>query len=213
MRGDLDPGPVERLLERLDSCVVDPRGQEERCEVLARRELDVLVAEVGHDAGKLEQWGAAEHVRVERDLHGLLLRVVSLGRFAAATSTSGSGSWRRWRARARPARGDDLGPRVEADALRAVNVLVAEQRVLPPAEGVVRHRHRDRHVDADHADVDAALESSGRLAAVGEDRRPVAIRIGVHQRDRLVDRVGAYDGEHRAEDLLGVDVHHGQPRR
>src|SRR6266545_4036064 len=50
----------------------------------------------------------------------------------------------------RPADGDGLGAGVEADALRAVDVGVPEQRVLPPSEGVEGHRHRDRDVDADH---------------------------------------------------------------
>src|SRR6266581_5467760 len=95
----------------------------------------------------------------------------------------------------RPAGGDDLGPGVERHAFRAVDVLVAEQRVLPPAEGVVGHRHRDRHVDADHAHVHPPLEPPRRLAAGGEDRRAVAVRVGVDQRDRLVHGVGA---QHRA---------------
>src|SRR3954468_23500476 len=50
----------------------------------------------------------------------------------------------------RPTTGDRLGLGVEADSFRPVDVGVAEQRVLPSAEGVEGHRHRDRHVDADH---------------------------------------------------------------
>ena len=55
------------------------------------------------------------------------------------------------RARVRPARRDDLAARVELHALGAVHVQVAEERRLPAAERVVRDRHRDGHVDADHA--------------------------------------------------------------
>src|SRR3954453_18623288 len=66
-----------------------------------------------------------------------------------------------------PAGGDEFGAGVEGDAFGAVDVLVAEQGVFPAAEGVEGHRDRDRHVDADHADVDAALEPAGGAAAVG----------------------------------------------
>ena len=96
----------------------------------------------------------------------------------------------------------DLRPRVEAHALGAVDVVVAEQRVLPAAEAVEGHRHRDRDVDADHADLDPALELARRLAARGEDRRAVGIGAGVDQLDRLVQRAHAHDGEDRAEDLV-----------
>src|SRR5215211_5060064 len=57
-----------------------------------------------------------------------------------------------------PAAGDRLAAGVEPDPFGAVDVMVAEQRVLPPAERVEGHRDRDGDVDADHPDVDAALE-------------------------------------------------------
>ena len=105
-----------------------------------------------------------------------------------------------------PAGRDDLGARVEADALGAVDVVVAEQRLLPAAEGVEGHRHRDRDVDADHADLDLALEVARGLAGGGEDRDAVGVGVAVDQLDRLVERVDAHDGQHRAEDLVGVDA-------
>src|SRR3954464_4618097 len=70
-----------------------------------------------------------------------------------------------------PARGYDLAARVELHALGAVDVVVAEQRVLPAAEAVEAHRHGDRDVDADHADLDAAPELARRVSGAGEDRR------------------------------------------
>src|SRR5204862_7280548 len=75
--------------------------------------------------------------------------------------------------RVRPARGDDLAAGVEVDPLRAVDVRVAEEGVLPAVERVVRDRHRDRDVDADHPGLRLELElarapsieSEGRLSA------------------------------------------------
>src|SRR5664279_482843 len=80
-----------------------------------------------------------------------------------------------------PAGGDDLVAGVEVEALGAVGVGVPEKRGLPAAEGVITDRHRNRHVDADHADLDLILVSAGGPAVVGEDRGAVAIGVGGHQ--------------------------------
>src|SRR3954467_10511747 len=76
-----------------------------------------------------------------------------------------------------PAARDRLAPRVEAHALRPVDVVVAEQRVLPAPERVERHRHRDPDVDADHPHLHLALEDARRLAAGGEDRGTVGVGV------------------------------------
>ena len=81
------------------------------------------------------------------------------------------------------------------------------RRRLPAAEAVVADRDRDGHVDADHADLHLVLEPAGGAAVVGEDRGAVAVRVGVDQVQALVVAVDADDGQHRAEDLLGVDAH------
>src|ERR1700738_5496828 len=57
-----------------------------------------------------------------------------------------------------PARGDGLGLGIEADRIRAVLVEIAEAGFLPAAKRVIGDRHRDRHVDADHADIDLGGE-------------------------------------------------------
>src|SRR5438874_11187627 len=69
----------------------------------------------------------------------------------------------------RPARGHGLGLGIEADRVRSVLVQVTEAGLLPAAEGVVGERHRDWHVDADHADLDAAREVARGVAIAGED--------------------------------------------
>src|SRR5438552_9043959 len=111
------------------------------------------------------------------------------------------------RTRVRPAGGDDLAAGVELDPLRPVHVQVAEEGGLPAAEAVVGDRHRDRHVDADHADVDVELELARGSAVAGEDRHPIAVRVVVHQLDRFGIVGYAHDFEHRAEDLVAVALH------
>src|SRR5206468_8602900 len=79
--------------------------------------------------------------------------------------------------RVRPAGGHDFAARVEVDPLRAVDMRVAEEGVLPPAERVVRDRNRDRHVDPDHPRLRLELELAGDAAVARQDRRPVPERV------------------------------------
>src|SRR5260370_36739276 len=77
----------------------------------------------------------------------------------------------------RPALGDGFGLGVEADRIRAVLVEIAEAGLLPAAEGVIRDRHRDRNVDADHADIDLGGEIARGVAVAAEDRNAVAVVV------------------------------------
>src|SRR5690606_33678060 len=67
-----------------------------------------------------------------------------------------------------PAGCDGLCLRVEAEGIGAVLVQVPEGRSLPAAEGVVGDRYGYRHVDADHAHIDACGEVACRVAVAGE---------------------------------------------
>src|SRR6478752_9372048 len=68
----------------------------------------------------------------------------------------------------RPALHDGLLLGVEAHAFLAVGMHVAEQALLPAAEAMPGHRHRDRHVDAHHADLDAPAELARHVAVARE---------------------------------------------
>src|SRR6202022_5078171 len=78
-----------------------------------------------------------------------------------------------------PAPGHHLAAGVEAEAVGAVDVGFAEERVLPAAEGVVGHRHGDGNGDADHADLDVLLETARDAAVVREDGRPIAVGVAL----------------------------------
>src|SRR5438552_2129398 len=107
----------------------------------------------------------------------------------------------------RAARGDGFAARVEAHAVHAVNVQIAEKRIAPAAEGVKRHGHRNRHVDSHHADFDILLKPSCRIARASEKRGAIGVGIGVDHRDRIIQRIRAHHNQHRAEYLLAVNRH------
>src|SRR5262249_38987854 len=70
----------------------------------------------------------------------------------------------------RAARGNTAGPaprdrfraRVELHGLDTVDVEIAEERLFPAAKRVERHRHGNRHVDANHPDLHVLLEEPRR---------------------------------------------------
>src|SRR4029078_5718056 len=91
------------------------------------------------------------------------------------------------RRRRRPALHHRLLARVEANAFLAIGVGVADHARLPAAEAVPRHRHRDRHVDADHADLDPARELARDVAVAREAGDGVAELVLVDELERRFD--------------------------
>src|SRR3990167_7612319 len=109
-----------------------------------------------------------------------------------------------------PALGDglDLGP--ELETLGAVLVGVAECAALPSTERVIGDGHRDRHVDADHAYVDAAGKLARGVAVAGEDCDAVAVLMLARQTHRLFEILRPDDLQHGAEDFFLVAFHVGR---
>ncbi|MNR13609.1 hypothetical protein D3C85_1300200 [compost metagenome] len=89
----------------------------------------------------------------------------------------------------------------------AVGAQVAQLGGARTGEGEQRDRYRDRHVDADLADVDLFLEVTRGSAGAGEQGGAVAVRVGVDDLDRLVEVGGVHDAQHRAEDFFAVHRH------
>src|SRR5690348_7920279 len=97
--------------------------------------------------------------------------------------------------RLRPARERYFLAGVELDALRALDVQVAEKRAVPAGEREPGHRRRHADVDADHARVEVPLELSGRVAATREDDGPVTEFAGIADGERFVEIDRAHDGK------------------
>ena len=72
-------------------------------------------------------------------------------------------------------------------------VEIAEAGLLPAAEGVIGDRNRDRHVDADHADVHLGCKVARGVAVAGEDGDAVAVVVVGRQRQRFLVVVRAHD--------------------
>ena len=109
-----------------------------------------------------------------------------------------------------PTAGHDPAPGEEVHTLGAVSMGIAEQRCLPATEGVVRHRHRDWHVDADHADLDLVLEPTCCSAVIGEAGGAVAVGVIVDQLHASLVAWNAHDAENRSEGLLLTRVATGR---
>src|SRR5699024_3641852 len=77
----------------------------------------------------------------------------------------------------RPTAGDRLGLGVEAEGVWSMLVQVTETRGLPTAEGVVSNWHWDRHVDANHADVDLGCKIPCRSIVRRKDCHSVAVLV------------------------------------
>ena len=70
-----------------------------------------------------------------------------------------------------------------------------------------RERHRDRHVNADHADFDTVRELARRVAIARKNGRAVAVLVLVDQANSFVEGVDPDHCQHRAENLLAVNAH------
>src|SRR5262245_10309988 len=115
----------------------------------------------------------------------------------------------RWNT-AGPAPRDGLRARVELHGLDAVDVEIAKERLLPAAERVERHRHRNRYVDAHHADLHVLLEEPRRRTRSREQGRSVSIRIAVDQCNGVLELAHANDDEHRSENFILINRHLGR---
>jgi len=96
-------------------------------------------------------------------LTGALYRIVGMTYSAPARTPLG------------PAGGDGFEAGVETDPLHAMHRHVAEQGALPATEAMESHRHRDRHIDANHADLNTVCEFARGVTVAREDRDPVAV--------------------------------------
>ncbi len=72
---------------------------------------------------------------------------------------------------------------------------------------MIGDRDRDRHVDPDHADIDAGSEFARRVAIAGEDCDAVAILVLAGEGEGLFKVLGAHDLQHGAEDLVVIAGH------
>src|SRR5258708_277324 len=90
---------------------------------------------------------------------------------------------------------------VELDGIAALAVEIAEEAVLPSAEGEVGHGRGDSDVDADVARGSFVAEAARGRSARSEQRRLIAVGAALEEGERVVHVVGVHDAEDGAEDL------------
>ena len=69
------------------------------------------------------------------------------------------------------------------------------------------HGHRDGHVDADHADLDATGELARHISVPGKAGDAVAKLVCIDEIKRLGEVGHPHAGEHGPEDFFFVDLH------
>ena len=87
--------------------------------------------------------------------------------------------------RIRPAGRHGLGLGPEADALHAMHVRIAEQRLLPATEGVERHRYWNWYVDTNHTYLNSTRKFTSNIAIACEARDAITKFMGVDEIDSL----------------------------
>src|SRR5437868_4439147 len=92
----------------------------------------------------------------------------------------------------------------------AVFLALSSTGALPAAEAVIANRHRNRHVDADHADIDAGGEFARGVAVAGEDRDAVAIFVLRRKPHRFLEILRPDHLQDRPENLVLVGLHVGR---
>ena len=75
---------------------------------------------------------------------------------------------------------------------------------------MIGNRNRDRHIDANHADIDIAGEITRRIAVTRENGCAIAIFVVDHQLARLLVAFRAQNRENRTKNLVTIDRHVGR---
>ncbi len=78
-----------------------------------------------------------------------------------------------------------LLPRVEMHTFGALDMQIAEERLVPAGEWQPRHGGRHADIDTDHAGIEAPLEFAGGTAILGKDRSAISVFTAIPNRDRF----------------------------
>ncbi len=90
---------------------------------------------------------------------------------------------------------------IELDGVAALAVEIAEETVLPSAEGEIGHGRGDSDVDADVARGRFVAEAARGGSARREQRCLIAVGAALEEGEGFVHVVGVDEAEHRAEDF------------
>src|SRR5215469_16715290 len=102
---------------------------------------------------------------------------------------------------------DALITGIEPDTFFAVSVIAAEHGAFPAAKRMPCHRHRNRYIDADHADFDTVRELLRRLPIVRITGDAIPEFVRVYQVNGRFEIGYSDNAEHRSKDFFAVNRH------
>ena len=86
-------------------------------------------------------------------------------------------------------------------------MMVTKQTALPATKTMKRHRHRQGHIDADHADLNLAHEFARHAAVAGKNGDTIGVLIGVNQINRAGNIFGAQHAQHWPKNFFFINRH------
>src|SRR6202022_1318017 len=90
-----------------------------------------------------------------------------------------------------------------------MHVMVPEQRGLPAAKAVERHRYGDRNVDPDHSDLDLVRVVARGITVASKDGSAIGVSVRVYDLDCRLIVSCPDDREHRPEYFFLPYLHLG----
>ena len=84
---------------------------------------------------------------------------------------------------------------------------IAKQTLLPTAKPVPSHRHRNRHIDTDHAHLNSPRKFTRYIAITGEATHAIAKLVGVDQIYRLREIFDTHTAQHGPKNFFFIDAH------
>src|SRR6476646_4445106 len=83
--------------------------------------------------------------------------------------------------RARPPAGDGFEPGIKANSFGSMHVMISKNGSFPAPERMKGHWHRNRYVDAHHADFHLFDKRPGCRAIARINRRPISVFMFIDQ--------------------------------
>merc|ERR1711991_1178533 len=93
------------------------------------------------------------------------------------------------------------------DGFRTIDMMISKKTLLPTAKTMKGNRNRNRHVNSNHSDFDAAHKIPGGITITGKNRSSVAEGIIMNQIQSFLVVIHTNRGKNGTEDFFFIDFH------